>query len=116
MKQVSIDLSYLRTIAGDDDAFIKEMLQMLLNTTPVEAESIWKYHNEGNFHMMASAAHKIKAPIQMLGDEYVTGLLLKIEQLAKPDQDKSELPGLITEAREHLTALVEAVRKTLETL
>ncbi|MES2690165.1 MAG: hypothetical protein V4658_07160 [Bacteroidota bacterium] len=116
MKQVSIDLSYLKTIAGDDESFIKEMLQMFLNTTPVEVESIGNYFKEGNYHMMASAAHKIKAPIQMLGDEYATGILLQIEQLAKPENDKTELPALIDEAREHLGALVSEVNKLFNTL
>lgn len=116
MKQVSIDLSYLRTIAGDDDSFIKEMLQMFLTTTPVEVESIGKFFKEGNYHMMASAAHKIKAPIQMLGDEYATGILLQIEHLAKPENDKTELPALIDEAREHLNALVDEVNKVFNTL
>lgn len=116
MKQVSIDLSYLKTIAGDDEAFIKEMLHMFLNTTPVEVESIGNYFNEGNYHMMASAAHKIKAPIQMLGDEYATGILLQIEHLAKPENDKAALPALIEEAKQHLDALVAEVRKLYTTL
>lgn len=114
MKQRIIDLSYLKTIAGDDDVFIQEMLQMFLNTTPPELENIEKFHAGGDLHMMGSSAHKIKAPIQMLGDETTTNLLIRIEQIAKSGEEKEQLPALVAEIKERLALLIEEVREMVD--
>lgn len=113
MKQDIIDLTYLKTIAGDDEVFINEMLNMFLTTTPPELINIEKFYQAGDYHMMGSAAHKIKAPIQMLGDETTTNLLIEIEHIAKSGQNKEKLSDIIGETRNRISTLLSEVKELL---
>jgi hypothetical protein len=113
MKQININLAYLQEIAGGDEVFVKEMLEMIASTTPLEVQNINTYYNDKEYFMMASTAHKIKAPIQMLGDEYAVELLLKIEQMAKNDVAKDELPALVETTIAHLNGIVSEVERML---
>jgi HPt (histidine-containing phosphotransfer) domain-containing protein len=113
MKQDIIDLTYLKAIAGDDEVFINEMLNMFLTTTPPELINIEQFYQAGDYHMMGSAAHKIKAPIQMLGDETTTNLLIEIEHIAKSGQNREKLPDVIGQVKNRLTALLSEVQNLL---
>lgn len=113
MKQGILDLTYLKAIAGDDDVFINEMLNMFLTTTPPELINIERFYDAGDYHMMGSAAHKIKAPIQMLGDETTTTLLIEIEQIAKSGLNREALPSIIIQIKDRLTTLIEEVKTLL---
>lgn len=113
MKQTRINLAYLEEIAGGDEAFIKEMLEMIVSTTPAEVENITRYYRNSDYFMMASTAHKIKAPIQMLGDNEAVELLLKIEHLAKNESSKDELSSTIEATTQHLGGIVSEVKSVL---
>jgi HPt (histidine-containing phosphotransfer) domain-containing protein len=75
-----IDLTYLESIAGGDQTFIHEMLNMLLSSTFTEMDAIKRHSAAAQWVELGNLAHKIKAPIQMLGVPLVSDLILQIEQ------------------------------------
>lgn len=82
-----LDLSYLETISGGDKAFINEMLNMFLSSTFPEFENLQQYARQKAWAEVGSTAHKMKAPIQMLGVPEVSALILEIEMLGKHQKD-----------------------------
>jgi HPt (histidine-containing phosphotransfer) domain-containing protein len=92
MNKAKIDLSYLKTIAGNDNMFIKEMLGMILKSVPKEIENMQQHFDAGNYLLMASAAHKIKAPLQMIAEDEMVELILLIETIGRKSLDVSSIP------------------------
>jgi HPt (histidine-containing phosphotransfer) domain-containing protein len=113
MKQPIVDLTYIKSIAGDDEGFIKEMLQMFLASTPAEIDNIEKYFKENDYRMMAASAHKIKAPVQMMGDKDITDLLLSIEMAAKNNAPAADVEVIIEKVKTKMNVLIEAVKELI---
>jgi len=62
-----IDLSYLNEISGGDQGFINEMLELFINSTATEAPLFKQHLAKLDYEAIGHLAHKMKAPIQMLG-------------------------------------------------
>lgn len=112
---IQLDLSYLNTISGGDKAFINDMLKMFLNTTFPEIELLKKHANDQAWELFGSTAHKMKAPIQMLGVPVVSDLVLELEQIGKHRTDLDTVPskvqtleGYIKELERQITAMIQA--------
>lgn len=99
MSKTKIDLSYLKTIGGNDNVFIKEMLGMILKSVPKEIENMQQHFNNGNYMMMASAAHKIKAPLQMITNNDMIDLIIRIETIGRKGLEMNEIPQLLNQLR-----------------
>jgi HPt (histidine-containing phosphotransfer) domain-containing protein len=109
MRTTIIDLSYLKTIGGNDSVFIKEMLVMVKNSVPKEIENIQHFFNNGNYLMMASTAHKIKAPLQMITGNDIIDVLTSIETIGKNAIDVKDVPNLIDKLNELYNIIEEEI-------
>ncbi len=116
MHQVNVDLSYLNTIAGGDTAFVKELLGMFLTTAQEEIDNIERHYQDGTLSDMSSAAHKIKAPIQMLAENTLADLVIRIEYIGKHKENEEELPELINQLKQHLSKVLIEVEKVMNNL
>lgn len=114
--EIKLDLSYLDSIAGGDQSFIKEMMEMFLRSTPAEMVRIEDFFKSGDLTMMSSAAHKIKAPVQMLGEKRTADLVLEIERIGKQNAGTDKLPELVDELRNRLVKLYEVVQQHINGL
>jgi HPt (histidine-containing phosphotransfer) domain-containing protein len=109
-----IDLSYLETIAGGDRSFIKEMLTMLLSTTFTEMDNIKREAAAGQWAELGSLAHKIKAPVQMLGVPVISDLILEIEQQGKHLDHTETISAKVTELDTYMAELKSQVEEVLK--
>lgn len=105
MSKTNIDLSYLNTIGGNDYVFIKEMLGMILKSVPNEIEFMEQHFNKGNYTLMASAAHKIKAPLQMIANNNIIDLIVSIETIGRKGLAVNEIPQLLAQLKEQYKAV-----------
>lgn len=105
MSKTNIDLSYLKTIGGNDYVFIKEMLGMILKSVPIEIENMQQHFDKGNYMLMASAAHKIKAPLQMVTNNNLIDLIVSIETIGRKGLDVNEIPQLLAQLKEQYNSV-----------
>jgi HPt (histidine-containing phosphotransfer) domain-containing protein len=116
MNKAKIDLSYLKTIAGNDYVFIKEMLGMILKSVPKEIENMQQHYDAGNYMLMASAAHKIKAPLQMIAENGLVDLILRIETIGRKNLEVNEIPPLLNQLRTLFEGVGIAINNTIKEL
>lgn len=116
MSAVNIDLSYLNTISGGDMEFVKELLGMFLTASQEEIWNIEKHYQNNALSEMSNAAHKIKAPIQMLGENTLADLVIKIEHIGKHHEGIDQVPALIEQLKQHLANVLVEVERILKTL
>jgi len=112
----TIDLTYLKEISGGDNSFIKEMLELYVNTTATEAvlfnELLAKQDYEGIGHL----AHKMKAPIQMLGANELFNIMRSLEQYGKESSHIADMPGFISRITTLVDESIVEIKEILETL
>ncbi|AMS26997.1 hypothetical protein AEM51_08175 [Bacteroidetes bacterium UKL13-3] len=112
---IQLDLSYLQTISRGDQTFIKEMLTMFLTTTFPELTELKQHAASQSLDMLGSTAHKMKAPIQILGVPVVSDLVLEIETIGKFHVGADSLPqkielleGYLKELENQINAILKA--------
>ncbi len=113
MNTVNIDLSYLKTIAGDDFAFISEMLNMIQFSVPKEISNMTNSYKEGNYNAIASTAHKIKAPLQMINEYLLVDIILEIETNSRDRKSIEVIPALIEEFNVRFNKVDKAINQVL---
>ena len=111
-----VDLSYLESIAAGDNAFIRQMLEMFNSSTLPEIEKIEYFYSKEEWAMLGIIAHKIKTPIQMLGQPDITDMINTLEINAKNKTDIDQMGQLIGEIKERLIGLNDEINKLILTM
>jgi HPt (histidine-containing phosphotransfer) domain-containing protein len=111
-----IDLTYLESVAAGDKEFIRHMLEMFRESTAPEIEKIQSYYDKKDWNMVGLTAHKIKAPVQMLGQAELVDLILELEKTGRSLTDSSRVAELIGMVREKLVSLNKSVDHTIRSL
>lgn len=110
-----IDLTYLKEISGGDTSFIKEMLELYVNTTATEAVLFRELYEKRDLSGIGHLAHKMKAPIQMLGANELYNLIRTLETIGKEGVDSPEIPGIIDRVNQNVTESIDEVNNLLAT-
>lgn len=111
-----LDLSYLNEISGGDTDFVKEMLELFLNTTTKEISQFDQLVAESNWVAVGNLAHKLKAPIQMLGATELFGLVRNLEFLGKENIDTDKIADTIVKIKKLVTILANEITEKLKTM
>jgi HPt (histidine-containing phosphotransfer) domain-containing protein len=109
-----IDLTYLETISGGDQQFINEMLTMVMNTTLTEIVTLNQHALRGEWDQVGSIAHKIKAPLQMLGVQIVSDLVIDIEQSGKHATQVDAIHDKVKLLESYMVELSKQVKELLD--
>lgn len=112
----NIDLTYLNEISGGDNAFIKEMLDLFLNTTAIEVNEFDSLLANQNYEGIGQLAHKMKAPIQMLGASELFEKVRALEMIGKSKTNLESIPNLINEIKASIENLKAEISKLLLTM
>lgn len=112
----NIDLTYLNEISGGDNSFIREMLDLFINTTAIEVNEFDHLLAEGNYEAIGQLAHKMKAPIQMIGASVLFDKLRAIENDGKHRTNLESIPNSINEVKIKIANLTNDIHALLATM
>lgn len=87
------DLSYLKTLANDDETFIRDMINIFKEQIEEYKKEMPELLEKSNYINLSKLAHKAKSSVAVLGMSTEAGHLEKLEILAK----NSEQPELYEE-------------------
>lgn len=94
-RQPEINLDEARRLAGGDEAFLSEMIQLFLKSTVNGLGEIHKSLEKQNHEAIAEACHKMAAPCKHFHATTLYNLLKQIEDLAKNKASWDEITVLI---------------------
>jgi PAS domain S-box-containing protein len=102
-----LDLAYLKSILGDGDDVLLEVLNTLYTELPVQTENLKKSTIDKNWKQMGLDAHKMRSCIMMIGMPHFLSMVETIEKNANNSIDLNTLPALAeqTIAKSYLTIL-----------
>jgi hypothetical protein len=109
-----INLDYLKEISGGDQGFIKEMLELFVNSTATEADQFDALLAASNYQGIGHLAHKMKAPIQMLGANNLFLLIRDLEKFGKEQSNLEKLPEMVTEVKNQIAFAIEEIHDLLK--
>ncbi len=112
----NIDLTYLNEISGGDNSFIKEMLDLFVNTTAIEVNEFDQLLAAGNYEGIGQLAHKMKAPIQMIGASELFDKVKAIENSGKTRSNIENIPNMINEVKVKIGDLTNDIHALLATM
>ena len=112
----NIDLTYLKEISGGDDSFIREMLDLFINTTAIEVNEFDHHLAVGDYMAIGQLAHKMKAPIQMIGASELFDKLREIEKIGKNGVSTDAIPDMINEVKVKIANLATEINELLATM
>jgi HPt (histidine-containing phosphotransfer) domain-containing protein len=107
MSTEKIDLTYLNSVSGGDNGFVLHMLDLFLSSVPPEALVLEKAINENDMYAVGRSAHRMKATIQMIGEQELAGVVMRIEKIGKTGEGAGELTPLF-ESLKHLLQIAVA--------
>jgi PAS domain S-box-containing protein len=77
------DLNYLKNISGNNQEFIKEMLQTFTQSIPISLKDMEEALNISDLVKLAHIAHQVKPSMTLLGIKNLKETAVQIEELAK---------------------------------
>lgn len=111
-----LDLTYLNEISGGDKNFIREMLDLFVVTTAAEADQYDALLANGEYERIGSLAHKMKAPVQMLGANELFETIRSLEVSGKERSNLDQIPVLIERVKSEVNLLKNEIVEVLKTL
>jgi HPt (histidine-containing phosphotransfer) domain-containing protein len=78
-----VNLSELRRLAGGDEKFLVEMIQLFLKSMESGIAGIENAFKNKNFHEVAEYAHKMAAPVKHFGATHLYENIRQLEKISK---------------------------------
>jgi HPt (histidine-containing phosphotransfer) domain-containing protein len=91
------DLSALRKLSDNDEAFIIDMLQTFKKTTPPILQRMAEYVSQKKFEAVGREAHKLIPGVSFLGAKELKDILVIIEETAKSGEGLDKIPSMVKE-------------------
>jgi signal transduction histidine kinase/HPt (histidine-containing phosphotransfer) domain-containing protein len=90
-----INLTYLKQVAGDNQEFIIQMIEMFLQKTPEGLEEMQKKFKEQSWEDVRNIAHRLKPTYTYVGLGEIHKALAQIEKCCQAKENLDTVPQLI---------------------
>lgn len=105
-RKTSYNLDYLRSVSGNNEAFIKEMIQTFLQSIPSILEDIERCCTFNEWEKLSRLAHQIKPSLNLMGLDTLRTQVLFMEENAKNQTKLEELPIVVSRFIERSRAIL----------
>ena len=103
------DLTMVRSVSGGDEAFIKKMVQLFIETVPPGVADLQAALAAQEWQRLGKVAHKLKSTVDSMGIESLREDIRFIESSGKHEKDTEQLLPLV----EKVTAVIDDCIKQL---
>jgi CheY-like chemotaxis protein len=110
-KNISVDVSMLYDISGDDESYIALMVQTFLENMPSTIKKIEKGLLDEDWDTLYKTAHYAKSSLSVIKVSEMFEAVLAIEQNAKERTNISMLPGLVKKINESFVIAEEVLSR-----
>jgi len=89
------DLTMVRSVSGGDEAFIKKMVQLFIETVPPGLVDLQDALHKKEWQRMGKIAHKLKSTIDSMGIGVLKDDIRLVENNGKHEQETADLGPLV---------------------
>ncbi len=106
----SVDISELRRLAGYDETFLNEMIQLFIKSMETGISGIEEALKKGEKNGISENAHKMAAPIKHIGAGHLYENIKLLEKLSKQEVEIETIEPVFQEIKNE----IEEINKTLK--
>jgi HPt (histidine-containing phosphotransfer) domain-containing protein len=115
-QSINIDFSQLRALTGEDNDFMVEILQLIIEQSPVVVDEMFESYERGDLPSLGATAHKYKSSINILGNPELSALVKEIEQTAVDQRETTVLTTLLYRFQNICRDLLEQLTSEIDEL
>lgn len=90
------DLTMIHGLSGGDEAFIRQMVELFVDTMPASMEEFQATVNEQQWDAMGKLAHKLKSTAGSMGIDSIKDEIRAVEANCKKNENLEENPSLVS--------------------
>lgn len=90
------DLSYLKSLAGEDESFIRDMINIFIEQIEEYDAGMNDLLAKSDYINLSKLAHKAKSSVSVMGMKPESELLQRLEWLAKTGEKADEYENMIS--------------------
>ena len=113
-EQLLYDLTMIQSVSGGDDAFIKKMISLFIQTVPQNVQELVDATANGNWEHVAKMAHKLKSTIDSMGIRSIHDVIRTVEMHAKNRDQLECIPGLVQQVESVVSTCISQLHLELE--
>ena len=114
--EVVIDLSYLDELASSDNAYIKTMITLFIESMPLTLDKLEQYNNKGDWENLFKTAHYAKSSLSVIQIKKLYDLASQIENTARLNKDFSTNEIIIAKMKSIYAKAEKLFHKELQIL
>ncbi|MBN2213860.1 MAG: Hpt domain-containing protein [Bacteroidales bacterium] len=107
MSEKKYDLSFLKKVSNEDQAFIIDMLETFRNIAPGIVNKMEIFLNQKKYEALSREAHRFIPGITFLGVKDLERDLIDIEEKAKNLENLESLPEILLRVRKEVESLIQ---------
>jgi len=89
------DLTMIHGLSGGDEAFIRQMVELFIDTMPASTEELQTTLDQKQWDAMGKLAHKLKSTTGSMGMDSIKEEVKAVEQNCKKNVHLEETPALV---------------------
>ncbi len=105
------DLNMIRSVSGGDEAFIKKMIHLFIETVPQNVQELVDATGNKNWEQVAKMAHKLKSTIDSMGIRSLHEHIRRVEQQAKTVENTEQMPAMVKEVESVVSLCIQQLRE-----
>lgn len=102
-----LNLDFLQEMAGGDNEFVIEILEIFLDDAPSTLVSINKGMKEADFSSVKTSVHKLKSSIKVLGEDKLAEFAQLVEQESETNNESEEFRLKVTKLEKSVEQLIK---------
>ena len=113
-KEQLTDIDYLREVCHNDTNFMKEMIEVFVETMPDILADMEKSINDSEWQQLSKVAHKSKPSFTFMGLKDTVTLAKKLEEMGREGKEVDKIPGVFKEFSDQTTQALDELNHILK--
>ncbi|MCU0321364.1 MAG: response regulator [Chitinophagaceae bacterium] len=93
--ELHIDLNFLQQLAAGDNQYMKAMIKLFVENTPITLDSLYRAIARNDWHQVFKLAHFLKSSLSVIKIKEMYNLILLIEQMATNEKNAALANNII---------------------
>ena len=107
------NLSTIEEISHGNEAFVKKMLQLFIDTMPPALNELRSHYASSNWAGLGAIAHKIKPSIDTMGIELLREEIRTVEHCGKEASNLELVPALLDKIDAVIYSIIEELKQQI---
>jgi hypothetical protein len=108
------DLTMIQSVSAGDEAFIKKMIRLFIQTVPQNVQELVDFAAQGNWEHVSKMAHKLKSTVDSMGIRSIHDQIRAVEMYSKNRDQLNLLPDMVKHVESVITDCITQLHSEID--